>query len=227
VPTLKSGSASSGSSTPPSQDQEMTKDEIQNLYHQLETLSVRVERNSQRGLGYLADRMMECRQKQDQATDILLKVNRAHATARTSAKSIKSQISIIDSLPEQQRAEHGSLTELKERLNVWESEEDELRFLGEVVRAKISNLKMTSSDIRLLCSVVEQQIRLGEIQPERGRGTMEKPKTEPVPQPQPTTESEATSVSETVPQPDLGLSIPADSGVESTVSSIEDFLADK
>lgn len=149
---------------------------------------------------------MDCRRMQDRATDLLLLVNKNHAGARTAVRNLKAQITILEG-EEDNLTVGGSNNETvmeglrnsKQEMLIYEAQDDELRFLGEVVRSKQSNLKMTSSDIRLLCAVVNDQIRLGEIQPGNRRGSPVEPKPEPAKQPEEPVKIETNPINETVP----------------------------
>lgn len=112
-------------------------------------------------------------------------------------------------------------------LEFWQEQDDDARYLSEVIKAKQSNLTRTNSDIRLLWSVVEAQIKLGEIQPGRLSGnyteSLDSNQERPV-------ESANISKQETnvsVPQDTPVQSKPVDSPITSDVLGIEAFLSDE
>lgn len=195
----------------------MNSEEIQKMYQELETLTVKLERSPQRGLSYLHEKMLECREKQDRVGDLLLKVNRVRAGIRRSIRGLKAAIEISAVGENAQQ-----LSEVRNELRTWEDQEDEVRYLSEVILSKQSNLRMTSSDIRLLCSVVEQQIKAGEIVPRRHEGN---PMSKEQPTPPTGNEPGIAQINEVVPQTDLNSPDPVDSEAPSSVLSIEQFLA--
>lgn len=138
----------------------LTKERISQLYSELETLSVPLEKNPQRGLQYLREKIVECRTMQDRAADMLIQVRKLHPAVRTAVRNYKGMLHLMEQLDPRRAEVNTSLSEVQDQ-------DDEIRYLVEVIKAKQSNLKMTSSDIRLLYSVVEQQLKLGEIQPGR------------------------------------------------------------
>lgn len=137
----------------------VSKETIKQIYDELETLSVPLEKNPQRGLSYLKEKMLECRGKQDRVTDLLARVAQLHPAIRTRVRNLKAAVNAAEGSPE--------VAELHAELNDAKDQDDEIRMLMEVVKAKKSNLTMTSSDIRLLYSIVEQQLKLGEVTPTR------------------------------------------------------------
>lgn len=138
----------------------LTKERISRLYEELETLSVPLEKNPQRGLQYLREKIVECRQKQDRVVDLLVQVRKLHPAVRTSVRNLKAMLHVLQ--PNDDRR-----PDVISQLSDVQDQDDEIRYLVEVIHAKRTNLSMTSSDIRLLYSVVEQQLKLGEIQPGR------------------------------------------------------------
>jgi len=163
---------------------------------------------------------VDCRTKQDRVTDLLLRVNRERSGVRTAIRNLKAQIEVIGN-----DSEHASLPQLKTDLRSYEDQEDEFRYLTEVITAKQSNLRMTSSDIRLLCSVVEHQIRLGEITPGNRGGNSGSSLVPPVQQPVAPVSFQERPINETTLQEEMTPSVAVDSGDAQGVLSIEDFLA--
>lgn len=142
---------------------ELTDQTISKIYAELETLSVHLEQNPQRGLQYLNDKILECRRAMDRCTDLLTQVRRLHPGIRTSVRNLKAQLRLVGTNAQ-------LAAELNEQLSTSQDQDDEIRYLVEVIKARLSNLTRTNSDIRLLWSVVELQIKLGEIQPGRLTG---------------------------------------------------------
>lgn len=166
---------------------------------------------------------MECRQKQDRINDLLLKVNQEHSGVRRALRFQKAAIEI---------AEKGRQSdELKTQLRDLEDQDDDLRYLGEIVKAKQSNLRMTSSDLRLLCSIVDQRIKLGEIRPSRHGGKAETSPAKPEVQKPPATRESQVPV-EAKPEvivPEVQVPIASsepivDTGQDPDVLSIDAFL---
>jgi hypothetical protein len=111
-------------------------------------------------------------------------------------------------------------------LNDAQDQDDEIRYLVEVIKAKQSNLRMTSSDIRLLYSVVEQQLKLGEIQPGRQSNTsVETDKPAQIPHSDAPKEP-VVERKENVPQADSPLAVQTDSARSDAVLDIEQFLGE-
>ncbi len=148
----------------------MLQDRVLQIYMELETLAVPLQQDPQLGLNYLRERMIVCRSMQDRVSNILMEVNRDFGRIRQAVRSQKAVLNLTN--------EANLQRPVRDRLDEFENEEDNLRYLMEAVKAKSSNLRMTSSDIRLLYGIVEQQIRLGEIQPGRHRPTQQE---QPIP----------------------------------------------
>jgi len=110
------------------------------------------------GLSYFREKIVECRQKQDRVNDLLLDINQYKTGLRRALTSSQAERQLLlDSKSE--------TTQLDSKLKQLEGLVSEVRWVLEVIEAKRSNLRMTSSDIRLLCSIVDQQIKSGEVKP--------------------------------------------------------------
>jgi hypothetical protein len=192
--------------------------QIQQYYEILEDLKVPLDKSPQRGLAYLRERMIECREKQDRVTDLLAEVRKPYAAIRTQVRNLKASVELAKNTPE--------IAPLRTALYEWADLDDEVRYLTDVIKAKASNLKMTSSDIRLLYSVVEQQLKLGEVQPGRhtdNRSASVKPVEMPPPE-SPQIPSKEETVEDTVP---AVAAPPVVVPAGEDVLSIENFFADK
>lgn len=140
----------------------MTRERVLEIYRELENLVVPVEKDPTLGLTYLREKMVDCRHGQDRIGTLLLEVNRDFSRVRQALRARKTAFTLAKSAGQTQ-----ILDDLRNQLNQVEDEFDDLRLLQQVIESRASNMKMTSSDIRLLVSVVETQMKLGEIRADR------------------------------------------------------------
>lgn len=135
----------------------MTPAMVGEIYEELNQLSVPLIQSPELGLGYYRERLVECRQKQDRISEILVRINRELSVARGGARALRLSVEIAG-----RGKQAGALrTELEPFLDT----EDTLKYLLAAARLRRENLRATSSDIRLMVNVIEQQLKLGEIQP--------------------------------------------------------------
>jgi hypothetical protein len=149
-----------------------------------------------------------------------MQVRRQHAPIRTNAHNLKSALRLVPDRSD-------DAIRIREEKEFWEDQDNECRYLAEVIKAKLSNLTRTNSDIRLLWSVVEAQIKLGEIQPGRLTGFAD---TTPNSTPERPAEQVAISTvgtDVTAPPVVPAESGPIDSPQSSDVLGIEQFLEDQ
>jgi hypothetical protein len=150
---------------------------------------------------------------QDQVSSLLTEVNRDFGRIRQAVRNQKAVLALT--------AEANAQRDAREVLSSFENEEDDLRYLLEAVKAKSSNLRMTSSDIRLLYGIVEQQIKLGEIQPGRSQFRSAPPQeSEPARSPQ---EPSLSEIQESVDLPEPAqVQQPEPEPVEPSLVLVED-----
>lgn len=189
----------------------MRQDRLTQIYQELLTMSVGLDQAPQLGLQYLSEKMYECRRKQDQVSDLLVEVNRDWSRVKHATRIQKT---LVLTLRATNRA--GELEVANRDLDGLEGEEDELRILIEAVKAKSSNLRMTSSDIRLLSANTEQLMKMGPVTPSPSTQLKKRPEyPEPAPQ----------IVTELVPVDPIEENRPGDP-VEETANSIELLLGE-
>lgn len=135
----------------------MTPAQVTQIYQELETLAVPLKQDPQLGLQYLRECLMECRRKQDRISELLVQVNRDVSDVRGNVRAFRASVDVARGAPE--------LPALKADLAMWVAREDHLKYLLISVRLRRENLRATSADIRLMVSVIEQQLKLGEVQP--------------------------------------------------------------
>jgi len=140
---------------------------------------------------------------------------------RTAVRNLKAQIQLLES-----STQRDQIPAVIVELNDANDQDDEIRYLVEVIKAKQSNLRMTSSDIRLLYSVVEQQLKLGEIQPGRHNESRMSSSQQVQMPPVETAEAPPIAPESNHPQVDSQSPIQTDSPHSEDVLSIEKFLGE-
>lgn len=138
---------------------------IDQVYQELDLLSVALEMTPELGPTHLREKLLECRRKQDRISKVLVDVNREFSSARARVRALQALVDVA-------RGNSDSPT-LKAELRGARDVEDQLRYCERAVRLRRENLRATSSDIRLLVNVIEQQIKLGEVQPPPKAGPRE------------------------------------------------------
>lgn len=98
--------------------------------------------------------------------DLFVEVNREFSSTRQALRNQKALVALLSAGSNQAITAEADLVNLVDA-------EDSLRYLIEAVKAKSSNLRMTSSDFRLLYSIMEQQLKIGEVYPSRVPGKAE------------------------------------------------------
>lgn len=154
----------------------MTHETVQAIYRELDSLSVNLKQSPELGLMYYRERLLECRQKQDRISEILVLINRELSVARSSARALTASVEVVG------QGEAASMVrrELKRELQPFTDTEDILKYLLSAARLRRENLRATSSDIRLMVNIIEQQLKLGEVQPPK-ESSRRQPQDVPLP----------------------------------------------
>lgn len=131
----------------------MTPEAISQTYEMLERLEIKLEQTPELGTEYLKDKLLECRQKQNTVTDLIVKTNRAYSGARMAVRAQESAVRVAG------QSQRGP--ELRDELLKMLDERDALKYLLEALNVRRANLGRTSSDIRLMAGIIEQESRPG------------------------------------------------------------------
>lgn len=131
----------------------MTPQEISQIYETLERLEIKLEQIPEMGTEYLKDKLLECRQKQNTVTDLIVKTNRAYSGSRMAVRAQEAAVRVAG------MSARGA--ELREQLSTMLDERDSLKYLLEALSVRRANLGRTSSDIRLMAGIIEQESRPG------------------------------------------------------------------
>lgn len=146
----------------------MTPQEISQIYEELERLEIKLEQAAVLGTEYLTDKLLECRQKQNTVTDIIVKTNRAYSGARMAVRAQEAAVRVAG------MSARGA--ELRDELSKMLDERDSLKYLLEALSVRRANLGRTSSDIRLMANIIE-----AERAPGRANAGQERPRPAPPP----------------------------------------------
>ncbi len=155
----------------------MTPEEISQIYDQLTELEIRLEQKPELGTDYLKDKLLECRQKQNTVTDLIVRINRAYSAAR---QAVRAQEAAVRVAGVSQRG-----AELRDELGKMHDERDALKYLIEALNVRRANLGRTSSDIRLMNGIIETEMG------NANAGQRRPPVKPPAPTPQPETTAPA------------------------------------
>ena len=101
------------------------------------------------GPEYLKDRLLECREKQNLCTDLIVKVNRAYSSVR---QALRAQNAALHHAEGSTQA-----TRLRDEQQRMVDEQDSLKLLLDALNVRRGNLARTSSDIRLLAKIIETE----------------------------------------------------------------------
>ena len=155
------------------QEARVTKEEISQVYQTLETLEIKLEQTPELGTEYLTDRLLECRQKQNTVTDLIVKANRAYSASR---QAVRAQEAICRMAGMSERAK-----EHRDDLAKMLDERDALKYLLEALAVRRANLGRTSSDIRLMAGIIDAERRPGNANagPQRPTPAPQMPPPEP------------------------------------------------
>ncbi len=154
----------------------MTKEEISQIYDQLTELEIQLIQTPELGTEYLRDKLLECRQKQNTVTELIVRVNRAYSAAR---QAVRAQETACRVAGVSQRG-----VELRDELATMLDERDALKYLIEALNVRRANLGRTSSDIRLMNGIIETELN------NANAGQQRKNKPAPPPPPEPTPAAE-------------------------------------
>lgn len=132
-------------------------------------MSVVLPQSPQLGFEFYRELLTSVRAHQDRVGDLIIEVNRDFARVKITQRGTRKQIEIAG--PAQAGPFRDTLLKI-------EDEADELRYLLDSLRMKKSNLSGASSDIRLTVSVMESQVKLGEVRKPGDRPTAEHGKTQ-------------------------------------------------
>lgn len=148
----------------------MEESRVKEIYAALEDMKVVLPQNPQLGFEFYRDLLAQVRGHQDAVSDFIIEANKDFARVKIQIRGIKKSIQLAG--PAQAGPYHEKYLSL-------EDEGENLKYLLDSVRMKKSNLAGASSDIRLTVSVMESQIKIGEIgKPKPGeRPTAEHGKT--------------------------------------------------
>lgn len=149
----------------------MTPQEIGAIYDQLDHLMIKLEQVAELGTEYLKTKLLECRQKQNTVTDLIVRCNRSYSAARMAVRAQEAACRVAGMSP------RGA--ELRDELSKMLDERDSLKYLLEALSVRRANLGRTSSDIRLMAGIIEQESRPGNASAGQERPT--KAPEKPVP----------------------------------------------
>lgn len=149
----------------------MTPQEIGAIYDQLDHLMIKLEQVAELGTEYLKTKLLECRQKQNTVTDLIVRCNRQYSAARMAVRAQEAACRVAGMSP------RGA--ELRDELSKMLDERDSLKYLLEALSVRRANLGRTSSDIRLMAGIIEQESRPGNASAGQERPT--KAPEKPVP----------------------------------------------
>jgi hypothetical protein len=132
----------------------LTDAEMTQIYEEISLMRVGLDPNPNRGLQYVMERLTLCRAMQDRAAELLL----------------RSRLALSEVLKETlvQKATHRlAETEVTTtRLEQLAIEKEAHATLVDLIKLQVALLTRTATDIRLLGKLTQDQIKLGEIDPE-------------------------------------------------------------
>lgn len=129
----------------------MEQKEISAIYQTLDGLEIRLEQTPELGTEYLRDRLLECREKQNTVTDLIVRVNRAYSAVRQQLRAQETALRHAGTTEQAQR--------MREDRDAMLDEQDALKLLLDALNVRRGNLARTSSDIRLLDKIIEDKFR--------------------------------------------------------------------
>lgn len=124
----------------------MTKDEIAALYDEMETLTVGLTLAPELGPDYLKEKISECRQKQNRALTLFLRLSREASTLRLRLQAAREAVKIAGASPQAQ--------EFRRQMADLTDEFESARYAFGVLKVVRSNLIRTQTEIRTLSDII-------------------------------------------------------------------------
>lgn len=123
-------------------------------YEEIGQMEVHLPKNPQLGMAFYKELLASCREYQDRVGDLTIAVYRDYARVKIQTRALKKSIQLAgatEAMP------------IRDQLLALEDESDGLRYLLESLRVKKANLFGAANDIRLTVTIIEDQIKLGEV----------------------------------------------------------------
>lgn len=131
----------------------MTPQEISQVYQTLAGLEIQLEHRPERGQEYLTLKLIECREKQNIVTELIVKTNQAYSAVLQARRG------------QEKALKHAGTSEqgmrLREELAPMLDEYEGLRLLLDALSVRKGNLVRTSSDIRTLSNIITGTLAAG------------------------------------------------------------------
>jgi hypothetical protein len=124
----------------------VTKDEIAALYDEMETLTVGLTLAPELGPDYLKEKISECRQKQNRALTLFLRLSREASTLRLRLQAAREAVRIAGASPQAQ--------EFRRQVADLTDEFESARYAFGVLKVVRSNLIRTQTEIRTLSDII-------------------------------------------------------------------------
>ena len=138
----------------------MNADEIAAVYQELGDATLRLDFQVERGPQYLLEQLQECRRKQDQISQLQVRIQRELAGVKRARRAARALVAL-----NQRHPESAAFETAKADLEQAENQYDELTALRDAVAVARGTLRATDSDIRLSASLVDMQMKLGQVRP--------------------------------------------------------------
>lgn len=123
----------------------MTPVREEEIYTEIATMVVPLERSPLAGPEYFADRLVDVRRFQDRVCDLLTEVHRDLASAKIALRGARAVAKVTKDATEAEKAQ---------------DRYDSLKGLFEVVALRRSNLRQAGSDIRMLVDTLAELLRI-------------------------------------------------------------------
>jgi hypothetical protein len=134
----------------------MTSEHIAAIYAELKGMSVIAPHTPQMGFSFYAERVAEARIIQDRLGDLIIMVNKDTARVRVATRTLKEIARLQGTTHDVRTADQlGSLA----------NEADDLKYVAESLAIKAQLIRHSILDIRLVLTIMEAQIKLGEVAP--------------------------------------------------------------